>query len=76
MDDDRTTSMGLFNTAEALPLLKKQHEYFEYASDWLYFLRDQLVLKKKKSLEATPHAEPKSLPQPPRDSGPAVTKVV
>jgi hypothetical protein len=53
-----------------LTLIQRQHDYFEYALGWLYFMKDALKLKKGKPISDPPFPKPKSIPQPPRDNHP------
>jgi hypothetical protein len=51
-----------------LALLRKQHDYFEYANDWLYFL--DCRCRKVKEEKVPEPSVPKSIPQPPKHNRP------
>lgn len=75
LDDDAKTN-GEFLTVAVRPidlsLIRRQHEYFEYAQARTYFLLDRLKRALgKPGLDSEPFPEPKSIPQPPRDNRPA-----
>lgn len=74
LDEDAQTQDDVMNVNFRpidLTLLQQQYRYFEYAAAGLYFLRDRLMRKAGKELNSPPFPEPKSIPQPPRDSRPA-----
>jgi hypothetical protein len=71
MDRDAGSSDGILILQlypTDLTLLKKQHEYFEYAEDWLFFLRCRC--QKVAGREALDPPTPKSIPQPPTSNRP------
>ena len=63
---DGTLMVQLYPTD--LPLLEKQHEYFEYTLDWLYYLGCEC--RKHLGEQAPALKAPKSIPQPPKHNRP------
>ena len=67
MDTDVSSPDGelmLLLYPTSLAVLKEQQKFFEYATDWLYFLDCQC--RRRSGIEAPDPPEPKSIPQPPK----------
>jgi hypothetical protein len=74
LDEEAKSQAGEMNVTFRLidqPLLEEQLQYFDYAVNWLYHLRDQLILAAGKKTQSQPFPAPKPIRQPPRDNRPA-----